>query len=90
MIMLFNSYLKSKLEYCCIVWSPKEQQYIDKIEDIQRIFTNKIDGKEGLNYHQRLKKLGMYTMERRDQFRIIYAWQQLEKMKGHHGSKNQL
>ena len=82
MIMMFNSYLKSKLEYCCIVWSPKEQQYIDKIEDIQRIFTNKIDGKEGLNYHQRLKKLGMYTMERRDQFRIIYAWQQLEKIKG--------
>ena len=36
---------------------------------------------KGLNYHQRLKKLGMYTMERRDQFRIIYAWQQLEKMK---------
>ena len=82
MIMMFNSYLKSKLEYCCIVWSPKEQQYINKIEDIQRIFTSKIDGMEGLNYHQRLKKLGMYSMERRrDRFRIIYAWQHLEKIK---------
>ena len=67
--MMFNSYLKSKLEYCCIVWSPREQQYINEIEDIQRIFTSKIDGMEGLNYHQRLKKLGMYSMERRrDQF----------------------
>ena len=72
-IMLFNSYLKSKLEYYYIVWPPKEQQYINNIEDIQRIFTNKIDGMKGLNYYQRLKKLGMYTMERRDQFRIIYA-----------------
>ena len=37
---------------------------------------------EGLNYHQRLKKLGMYSMERRrDRFRIVYAWQQLEKIK---------
>ena len=59
MIMMFNSYLKSKLEYCCIVWSPREQQYISKIEDIQRIFTSKIDGMEGLNYHQRLKMVGM-------------------------------
>ena len=82
MIMMFNSYLKSKLEYCCIVWFPREQQYINKIEDIQRIFTSKIDGMEGLNYHQRLKKLGMYSMERRrDRFRIIYAWQQLEEIK---------
>ena len=80
-IMLFNSYLKSKLEYYYIVWPPKEQQYINNIEDIQRIFTNKIDGMKGLNYYQRLKKLGMYTMERRDRFRIIYAWQQLEKKK---------
>ena len=78
--MMFNSYLKSKLEYYCILWSPKEQ-YINKIEDIQRIFTSKIDGMEGLNYHQRLEKLGMYSMERRDRFRIIYEWQQLKKIK---------
>ena len=81
MIMMFNSYLKSKLEYCCIVWPPKEHKYIDKIEEIQRIFTNKVDGMEGLYYHQRLKKLGMYTIERRDWFQMIYAWQQLEKIK---------
>ena len=67
MIMMFNSYLKSKLEYYCIVWSPNEQ-YINKTEDIQRIFTGKINGIDGINYHQRLKKFGMYSMERRDQF----------------------
>ena len=78
---MFISYLKSKLEYCYIVWSPREQQYINKIEDMQRIFTSKIDGMEGLIYHQRLKKLGMYSMERRDQFQIIYAWQQPEKLR---------
>jgi len=45
------------------------------------IFTNKIEGMECLYYHQRLKKLGMYSTERRDRFQIIYARQQLEKMK---------
>ena len=58
MIKMFNSYLRSKLEYCCIVWSPNKQQFINKIEDIQRVFTRKIDGMEGLNYHERLKKAG--------------------------------
>ena len=63
-------------------WSPREQQYINKIEDIQRIFNSKIDDMEGLYYHQKLKKLGLYSVKRRrDQFRIIYAWQQLEKIK---------
>ena len=41
MIMLYNTFLRSKLEYCCMVWSPSEQQEINKIEDIQRIFAKK-------------------------------------------------
>ena len=82
MIKMFNSYLKSKLEYCCIIWSPNEQQYINKIEDIQRIFTRKIDGMEGLDYHSRLRELKMYSLERRrDRYRIIYGWQQIEGIK---------
>ena len=56
MIKTFNTYIKSKLEYCCIVWSPVEQEFINEMEDIQNIFTKKIDGMEGLNYHERLKK----------------------------------
>merc|ERR1712237_208103 len=82
MIKMFNSYLISKLEYCCIIWSPNEQQYINKIEDIQRIFTRKIDGMEGLDYHERLRELKMFSLERRqDHYQIIYGWQQIEGMK---------
>merc|ERR1719290_229915 len=82
MIMLYNTFLRSKLEYCCMVWSPSEQQEINKIEDIQRIFTKKIDGMKDLNYHERLKRLNMYSLERRrDRYKIIYAWQQIEGLK---------
>merc|ERR1711895_115484 len=64
------------------VWSPVEQKYINELEDIQKIFTKKIDGMEGLNYHERLKKLKMYSLEkRRDRYLIIYRWQQIEKIK---------
>merc|ERR1712121_240934 len=82
MIMLYNTFLRSKLEYCRLVWSPREQQDINKIENIQRIFTKKIDGMKDLDYHERLKKLNMYSLEqRRDRYKIIYAWQHIERLK---------
>merc|ERR1712074_293087 len=82
MIMMFNSYVKSKLEYCNIVWSPSEQKGINDIENIQRTFTKKIEGMEELDYHQRLKELKIYSMERRrERYVIIYGWQQLEGKK---------
>merc|ERR1712098_122864 len=65
MIKMFNTYIKSKLEYCSILWSPEKQTPISELEDIQKIFTKKIDGMEGLNYHERLKKLNMYSLERK-------------------------
>ena len=82
MIKMFNTYIKSKLEYCSIVWSPEKQTPISELEDIQKIFTKKIDGMEGLNYHERLKQLNMYSLERRrDRYLIIYGWQQIENIK---------
>ena len=45
MIKLFNSYIKSKLEYCCVIWSPsaddQNQNGINMIEKIQQAFTKK-------------------------------------------------
>ena len=82
MIKLFNTYIKSKMEYCCVVWSPVQQTLINELEKIQRIFTGKIKGMEELDYHERLKKLNMYSLERRrDRYHIIYGWQQIEKIK---------
>jgi len=37
---------------------------------------------EELDYHQRLKSLGMYSLEkRRERYMIVYGWQQLEGLK---------
>ena len=79
MMTLFNTYIRSKLEYCSIVWSPTTQEEINKIERIQKSYTSKIDGMEGKNYHQRLKELNLYSLERRrERYLIIYAWEQIE------------
>ena len=79
MLQLFNSYIRSRLEYCSIVWSPTLQGDINKIERIQKSFTSKIEGMENKNYHQRLKALNLYSLERRREcYLIINAWEQIE------------
>ena len=79
MMRMFNSYIKRKLEYCSIVWSPWHQNEINKLERIQKNFTSKIHGLDQLDYHERLKKLKLYSLERRrERYLIINAWQQIE------------
>ena len=77
--MLYKTYIRSKLEYCNMVWSPNKQQEIAAIESVQRSYTAKIKDVEELDYWDRLKELKMYSLERRrERYMIIYAWQQLE------------
>merc|ERR1712240_165367 len=74
--------IKSEMEYCCIVWSPVNQKWIYELEKIQKNFTKKIKVMEELNYHERLKKINMYSLERRrERYMITYGWQQLEGIK---------
>ena len=82
MLKMFNTYIKSRLEYCCVVWSPAQQNLINEIENVQKAFTSKIKDMEGLDYHERLRELKLYSLERRrDRYCIIYGWQQLEGIK---------
>ena len=84
MIKSFKTYIRSRLEYCCSVCSPleKAQREINEIERIQKSFTNRIRGMERLDYHQRLKELELYSLERRrERYLIILAWQMIEGIK---------
>ena len=82
MLKMFNSFIRSKLDYCSIIWNPDKKEEIDKIERIQKNFTSKIKGLEEKNYHERLRILKLYSLERRrERFLIINAWQQIEGKK---------
>ena len=79
MRIMFNRYIRSKLDYCSTIWSPSGQAEIDQLERIQKHFTSKIEGTESLNYHERLDKMKLYSLERRrERFMIINAWRQIE------------
>ncbi|CAL4235595.1 unnamed protein product [Meganyctiphanes norvegica] len=69
------------MEYCSLIWSPSQKKDIDKLERVQKHFTSRIEGLENLNYHQRLKKLKLYSLERRrERYMLNNAWQQIEEI----------
>ena len=75
LMMLFKSIVLPHLEYCVIVWNPYLQKEINMLEQVQRSFTSRLDGMNDLNYYQRLKKLNIYSLERRrDRYIILYIF----------------
>ena len=75
MLTLFNSLVRSRLEYCCEVWNPHQVKDINCIEKIQRSFTWKIAGMRDLTYWQRLKALKIMSLQRRREMLIImHVW----------------
>ena len=74
MLILYQTYVRSKTEYCCPLWHNTKISDIQAIESIQRTFTSKIIGMGSLNYWQRLEKLGMHSLQRRrERFILFYV-----------------
>ena len=74
MMLLFNSLVRSRCEYCCELWD-RDNKTIREVEQIQRRFTSKIEGAENLNYWDRLKLFKISSLQRRrEKQRIIHVW----------------
>ena len=75
LLPLFNALVRSKLEYCNILWNPYLIKDIVKVEGIQRYFTSKMEGMSDFDYWQRLKLLKIRSLQRRrERAIIIYLW----------------
>ena len=75
MLILFKSLVRSKLEFCCEVWSPHLIKNINCIEQVQRFFTSRISGLQNRNYWERLKDLKLMSLQRRREKLIItHVW----------------
>ena len=80
MLTLWKSLIRSKLEYCCPLWSPTNIGDVQGLEQMQRNFFRKISGIQQLSYWEQLKELSMYSLERRrERYNIIYVWKIMEK-----------
>ena len=75
LLFLYQSYVLPKMEYSSLMWSPYKKKDIAKIESIQRTLTSKIENLQQYNYHQRLHKLKLYSLQRRrERYAALYMY----------------
>ena len=77
---LYKSLIRSHLEYACPLWIGLSKGDIQRLEAIQRYFTNKITcPAEVDNYWDRLKFLKMMSLQRRrERYAILHMWKLLK------------
>ena len=65
LVNLYKAYVLPILEYCSPLWNPHLLNEIDAIESVQRRFTRSFPALRNLSYPERLKTLGLDTLEYR-------------------------